>query len=46
VILDKNNTSILKTALGQFKIEGEAIAKKFETGNPMASVSSRGITSQ
>jgi hypothetical protein len=46
MILDKNNTSNLKTALRQFKIEGEAIAKKFETGIPRASVSSRGITSQ
>ncbi len=46
MILDKNSTSALKTALKQFRIEGEAIAKKFETGIPRASASSRGIKNQ
>jgi hypothetical protein len=41
--LDKNSTSSLEAALRQFRIEGEAIAKKFVDGIPKASASSRGI---
>jgi len=41
--LDKNSTSSLKTALKQFRIEGEEIAKKFDAEAPKASASSRGI---
>jgi hypothetical protein len=46
MILDKNSTSSLKTALKQFRVEGEAIAKKFDAGIPRASASSRGIMRQ
>jgi hypothetical protein len=43
MILDKNSIASLKTALKQFRIEGEAIAKRFEAGTLRASASSRGI---
>ncbi|MFZ1804077.1 MAG: ATP-binding protein [Nitrospira sp.] len=44
--LDKNSTSSLKTALRQFRIDGEEIAKKFDADSPKASASSRGIISR
>lgn len=44
--LDKNSTSSLQTALRQFRIEGEKIAKMFIDGIPSASASSRGIMSR
>ncbi len=43
MILDKNSISSLKTALKQFRVEGEEMAKKFRDGVPKASASSRGI---
>jgi len=46
MILDKNSISTLKTALKQFRIEGEEMAKTFIDGAPRASASSQGIISR